>query len=256
MTLWTPVEHDFDFDEFSDSDDEDSVAEERAAKHAKHCASRRGPPSIAGTYMIDCPEIENGWDNAGDLEMSINSTALPGFYEASFDFGIYEGVMMLSADRRALSFFSEEDVKDLDQAEEITVRKMGQNNGVKSQEEAEDRGNPSTGTKRKASDTGDSRPSKAAKTEAASNTSPSGATMLWLCLRTCETGTGEIHPNPSMGRITFNDTLTAFTGTVSIGCVGSNVPLRGRKISDTPKDTASWEDYGHAAAEAACNSRW
>lgn len=259
MPIWMPVEQDFEDDVFSASDDddsdvEDSVMKERSAKHAEYCARVKKSTTIAGTYVIDCPEIENGWDDVSDLQLSIASTPLAGFYQATFNFGIYEGVMMLSADRKALSYFSEEKLRDLETADEVA--KADQKRSVNGHHERKDNDGISLGTKRKADDAEDHRPSKAAKTESAPESSASAPMTLYLCMRTCETGTGEIDPDPSMGRITFNDALTTFTGTADIGCVGRNVPLRGRKISDNVENQARWEDYGHAAAEAACSSRW
>ncbi|KAH8156883.1 hypothetical protein CIB48_g11363 [Xylaria polymorpha] len=52
---------------------------------------------------ISCDEIEGGWpDQAGDLSLDIRATDEPGVFEASFDFGILEGVMIMSTDKKKL----------------------------------------------------------------------------------------------------------------------------------------------------------
>lgn len=59
--------------------------------------------SPVGSYIVDCEEIEEGWpDQANDLNLDIRQTKEPGVFEASFNFGVLEGVMIISAENSAM----------------------------------------------------------------------------------------------------------------------------------------------------------
>jgi len=72
-----------------------------------------------GEYTIECKEIEDGWgddshsSSADNLTMSIFETLTCGIYQADFDFGVVEGIMMLGADEGALERYCEEDHEEL-----------------------------------------------------------------------------------------------------------------------------------------------
>lgn len=78
----------------------------RAARHQRYLDGN-APGSIskcpAGTYMIDCPEIEGNWsDMAKNMTMEIRRTPNPRIYHAIFHFGVVEGMMILSTDEKGL----------------------------------------------------------------------------------------------------------------------------------------------------------
>lgn len=243
-------------DEFEESEEEDYaevLERERAAKHAGYLSNRSNhPPSIVGAYVVDCEQLEKGWDNTDYLRLSIMTTPLPGIYQAAFNFGILEGIMMLSADEHALSFFSEKEIEEIAGDDDRLRPELATGPEQEpSQTEEENTHEDSAGRKRKAVDD-TSRPAKVMKTE-------DGFTplVLHLCMRSRDTGSGQINPNPELGVITFNEQQTEFKGTVDIDPVGRDVSLRARKISDTAeKPKARWEDYGHAAYEYARIARW
>lgn len=56
--------------------------------------------SPSGRYIISCEEIEEQWpDQANDLSLDIYATSRPDVFEASFDFGVLERAMVISADK-------------------------------------------------------------------------------------------------------------------------------------------------------------
>ncbi|TVY84675.1 hypothetical protein LSUE1_G000924 [Lachnellula suecica] len=83
--------------------------------------------SPVGKYIIDCEEIESQWpDQADDLGLDIHQTNKPGIFEASFDFGILEGVMMISLENNTLeqycSQLDRDDESDGDEGGEDEVK--------------------------------------------------------------------------------------------------------------------------------------
>lgn len=240
-------------DEFEETEEEDYaevLERERAAKHAQYLSSRsNSPPSIVGAYVVNCEQLQKGWDNTDNLRLSITTTPLPGIYQAAFNFGVLEGIMMLSADAHALSYFSGKQSEKIAGDDDRLCPELATGPEQQpSQTEEEITCEDSAGRKRKAVDD-TSRPAKILKT--------STPAVLHLCMRSRGTGSGQINPDPELGVITFDDQLTAFTGTIDIDLIGPNMPFRGRKISDTAeKPKAGWEDYGHAAYEYARIARW
>lgn len=207
-----------------------TLEKERAAKHAEYLSKRSSNVSLVGTYIVDCKQIEKGWDNTDNLELVITTTSLPGIYQATFDFGILEGVMMLCADEYVLSYFSEK---------EFPPRNSPSSLPVENGDEEGDDVRP-TGSKRKSSRE-DTRPSKAPKI---SSSASSTATTLHLCMRSRDTGSGEINWGPDLGTVVPNSDFTVLTGMADMVCVGDNVPFRARKISDeAEKPSTKWEDY-------------
>lgn len=217
--------------ETADADEEaDMREEERDAEHKAYLAEskkRRLAPSPVGQYMVDCTAIEKGWDNTDNLTMSIRESGIPNVYQADFDFGILEGVMMLSSVKSALAYFLDDDASD------------------------DEGGPPATGSKRKA--TGRGGPVlKVAKTTGGP------PTKFFLVLKCRETGEGVINPTPEKGEMTFKGAdMASLTGTATLDCVGSDVPFSARKISSSPGSSRDrWENYSWAAYEGARVSRW
>lgn len=224
----------------------------RAAAHAGYLSlPSHAPPSIVGTYIVDCEEIERDYHNTDDLGLSITSTPLPGIYQATFDFGILEGVMMLSADEYMLSYFSEKKLSasntgtvDAGSASEV-------GSDIKVDKEAQEVLPPAVPKRKSYHEL----PLKEVKIESDSSGS-SAPIKLHLCMRSRDRS-GEINPIPDLGTATANADFTVLTAKADMVCVGQGVPFRARKISDTPEwPSARWEDYGYAASDYACSARW
>jgi hypothetical protein len=65
----------------------------------KKSGRKAKPPSPVGSYIVDCQEIERNWpDLVDDLSLNIHDTDEPGVFQACFDFGILEGVMIIGKD--------------------------------------------------------------------------------------------------------------------------------------------------------------
>lgn len=258
--------------ETSDSDvnKADIREQERAAKHATYIArSSDSERSLVGTYVVDCERIEQGWAHIDerqpfDMKLSIRTTPLPAIYQATFDFGILEGVMMLSADPLMLSFFSEQEVTNLGAAEQDPAGKEGDEEGRASDigSDSDGAGRLGPGGKRKAVRSGTPRPPKAARTcrtdaGYGGSLSTSEAALFHLCMRSTDKGSGQINPRPDPGTVTADAGFEVLVGTADMDCVGHGVPFRARKISDSAEaSTARWEDYGWAAYEYSCAARW
>lgn len=236
---------------YPESDDEHpdvTLERQRAAAHAEYLfLTPRASPSIIGKYIVDCETLEKGYDNTDNLELTIANTPLPGIYQATFDFGILEGVMMLSADEYMLSYFSE---KEFPPATSGTSGAAPASEvGFDSADEEEvPKARPAAGPKRKSNHENTSRPRKAAKAaNGSSGSSGSKPTKLHLCMRSRDNGSGEINPDPYHGTIIANADFTVLMAKANIVCVG-DTSFRARKVSDMPENSwARWEDYGHAA---------
>jgi hypothetical protein len=205
--------------------------------------------SPVGSYIIDCDEIGGGWsDHAGDLSLDIRQTKEQGIFEASFDFGILEGVMIIGAEENILKQYC----SHLDREAESDWREY-EGADLSEEEELVEKDKPTTGSKRRGKAIpGHSFPSKKSKTKAARS-----CTYL-LKLKCRETGEGEIQYTEQSGSIEFKDEkLASFIGKANLPCVGQGVPFTGRKISDTPASSGnSWADYSERAHEYARVARW
>lgn len=214
---------------------EDEIDRREAARVAKHdqyrARTKKGDATIVGKYIIDCEGISGNWDGCDNLTMSIKATKTPGLYQADFDFGMLEGVMMMSDNESALGVFGCYDSSDEDQGPTMVgfKRKSGSNHG--------------TTTKKIA--------------KATNSTAGGKSKTFFLRMRSAETGEGEINPDPTEGSITVSDDYASFTGSAEMPIVGCNIPFTGRKISDVPeKSRKRWDDYSHAAYEYASSARW
>ena len=233
----------------------DAREAERAARHEKYLADAKKPesgprgPSPIGQYMVDCEEIEGGWpDLADDMTLDIGITSEPGIYQASFDFGVIQGVMYLSADEGDLdAFCAEQEELYYDDDEE---NGYDTDSSEDEDNEEEEPVTPASGSKRKAA-AGKQPATKKAKTAGNPRT-------FFLRLKCSETGEGEIFSTPEKGTIKFDSSkLSSFTGRADMPCVGQGVVFTARKISAVPPTLGdSWEAYSEAAYERARVGRW
>ncbi|KAI0905873.1 hypothetical protein F4823DRAFT_113292 [Ustulina deusta] len=230
-------------------DEREAERSESHNDYLKTLRRKKGPKTYSpvGTYIVDCKEIEGGWpDEADDLSLDIRETGEPGIYEASFDFGILEGVMILGKDKMAVEQYCSR-MKDESDDE----------NGSSEEEDDSSEEERQLGSKRKQAvaapkSRGRGRPPKKAKP------SPSQARKYYLQLKCAETMEGMIHYEPEKGTITFQgENMASFTGTASLPGVGTAVPFTARKTSDAVHGHGkSWSHYSEAAYEAARVGRW
>ena len=164
---------------------------------------KKGPRTCSpvGSYIIDCRQIEGEWpDQANDLSLDIRQTKEPNVFEASFDFGILEGIMIISAEKTALqqycSQLDREAQSDLDEDE-----------GEEEDEHRYQNRKPAAGSKRRAG----ASPSHGPPPKKSKATAAQSRTYL-LKLKCRETGEGEIQPDSESGTIIFTDEkLVSFT---------------------------------------------
>ena len=240
----------------------DAREEERASKHELYLTNAQKPkfgPSATspiGQYIVDCEEIERNWDELTDnMTLDIRATPTAGIYQVNFNFGIIEGVMMLSSDEGILDEFcaQQEDDDDFDSDDEDEDEDEDEDG---SQDESADE-KAAVGSKRKAAVTKgkaiSGRSSKKAKAAGAGK-----PRKYFLRLRSRDTGTGEINPMAEEGTIKFNGpNLSSFTGEASLSGIGQRVVFTARKISAVPPSSwDSWGNYSEAAYERARVGRW
>jgi hypothetical protein len=247
---------------------EDEREAERVEMHTSYLNTlkrKKGPKgtktySPVGSYIINCKELEEGWlDQPHDLSLDIRQTKEPGIFEASFDFGVLEGVMIISVERNILEqYCSQLDVEDESRWDEYWNEKVDEDEDEEKDEDKDENENNvesdrNLGSKRKAeAPCGSGRLAKVSKCGAAQP-----RTYL-LRLKCRETGEGEIQHKPEKGSIKFKDqNLAGFIAKANLPCVGHAVPFTGRKISDTPSSSRnSWADYSARAHGYARVGRW
>lgn len=239
--------------------------DERAELHTNYLNTlkrKKGPKTYSpvGSYIIDCKQIEGEWpDRAGDLSLDIRQIKEPNVFEASFDFGALEGVMLISAEKNALEqYCSQLDLdaeSDGDEDEDGDWSEEEDEDGEKDEveDEAENDRKPTTGSKRRAEALRThGPPPKKSKARAAQ------PRIYLLKLKCCETGEGVIQFREERGTIEFKDeNLASFIGKANLPCVGQGVSFTARKISDAPACRGnSWVDYSERTYEYARVRRW
>ncbi|KAI0155259.1 hypothetical protein GGR57DRAFT_464669 [Xylariaceae sp. FL1272] len=223
---------------------------ERAEEHADYLKTlnrNKGPKkhSPVGSYMIDCEEIETQWPSqADDMTMHIFETGTPGIFEASFEFGVVEGAMILSTDIKSL----EEYMAELEQHEESEEDDYDEDDEDDEDEDAGEGSNKRKAATSSSQPRGRGRPAKKAKTT---------SLKFHLRARGRETGEGEIFFDPEEGSIKFeNEKMAKFSGVITLPCVGEAVPFTGRKTTDQVHGGSSWAEFSYAEYEDARVSRW
>ncbi|KAI1161256.1 hypothetical protein F5B18DRAFT_456596 [Nemania serpens] len=230
--------------------------EEKQRKHAELHADyletlkqKEGPRTYSpvGKYIINCEEIETQWpDIVDEMNLYVRAVGDPGIFEASFDFGVLVGVMILGKDNDKLEKYcprietsdEDEDVEDEDEDED---------------EENEDVASVKPGLKRKSTASGHrGRPPKHSK----SSVSPSQ--KFYLKLLCTETGEGGFYDDPEDGTITFTgENMAMFSGVADLPCVGEAIPFTGRKVADEVSEFGdSWFGYEGSVCEARCPGGW
>ncbi|OWP04507.1 hypothetical protein B2J93_1366 [Marssonina coronariae] len=112
-------------------DEKESEHRELHAEYIESLKRKKGPEkpkpySRVGSY-ITCQEIEEQWPEQGeDLGLDIRQTKEAGVFEASFDFGILEEVMILGTDEKTV----EQYCSQLDRWDEETETKRTSESGL------------------------------------------------------------------------------------------------------------------------------
>lgn len=218
-------------------EEEDELAAEKTEQHNEYLKSlkkKKTNPSPIGGYTVDCEDVERNWpDLADELNLDIHATDEPGIFQACFDFGVIEGVMLIGTDITGLEQYGAQADREAEGDSE------------------EDGGRPQIGTKRKAlspnKDRG--RPKKA----------QAGTPQTYqLRSRHREQGEGVIDPDPAAGIIKFKDkNLAEFVGKADLSDVGSGVSFTARKITDEPcPRRREWADYSEEQYERERVGRW
>ena len=259
-------------------------ARERDAEHQrfvdqqkKKKKSGKSTSTPVGQYMIDCEEIEGNWDDTDNLTVSIFAeTSTPGnIYQAHFDFGVIEGIMMLGADEGALKDYCEDERASSGSESESESDSEQDDDDEDDEDDDDDSFITTTATSRKrkapppvATTTTKGKmkqatakakagrpPNKKAKASAKKTTT----TLYHVRLRSRDTGTGEINPDAKTGTIRFDGSgrYLSFSGKASFDAIGQEVVFKGRKIADTaPRSYETWSDYSWGAYESARVGRW
>ncbi|KAI0162488.1 hypothetical protein BJ166DRAFT_591353 [Pestalotiopsis sp. NC0098] len=185
--------------------------------------------SPLGRYLIYCDDIEENWPAYTDsLTLDIHRTRSPEVFRANFDFGIREGVMLMSVRAAALADYElgadhEADSKDWDE---------NRDDNVDGEDEVDYDEGQTRGAKRKADATRSrGRPPKKVKP------APAERPFYMMKSRCRELPAGAIYHEPELGCITFDDeSLASFTARATL---------------------PGWKDYSSEwAYEGAMYGRW
>ncbi|KAL8369787.1 hypothetical protein RB595_000225 [Gaeumannomyces hyphopodioides] len=205
--------------------------------------------SIVGMYDVKCPGLEEEWpsDCEDGLTLDIGKTDQDGVYVGRFDFGIIEGVMLISTDKGAISRYS----RQIDQENSHHRDRYGMEDEDEDEDgdEDEDDEAPATGAAKSGK--------KGAKAMAAAQAEAPPSLRYHVCLRGRETGEGQIQSD-SWGEIKFsNATLKKFAGQITISFAGA-CKLTGTKTStgDPAISPAKWAEYSEEQYEYERVNRW
>ncbi|KAK0704310.1 hypothetical protein B0H67DRAFT_557148 [Lasiosphaeris hirsuta] len=235
-------------------------AAEAAAEYEDDSEGGELPPSfLNGQYAVTCGEVEEEWpDMAENMTLSIGGTSRHNLLRAAFDFGVVQGVMMLSFDeglldtlcKRDRDLSSDEgdydDDDDGDDDDDDDDRDSGQHSAT-------------TGAKRKTTARSKGkRPPPAKKAKAVAGGGWKSSSRFFVRLKSMESETGEIHPTPTKGVIRVVDKgINQLAGTVNITGIGGDIKFTARRVRGPPRGLHDkWENYSQAAYEKARVDRW
>ncbi|KAJ3540543.1 hypothetical protein NM208_g5017 [Fusarium decemcellulare] len=196
-----------------------------------------------GSYIVECDEITDGWDDMPILTMDICDSKVAGTLTAAFHFGIFAGTMILSDSKQRLDdLIGPEDDSD----SEFESDSLDEED-YEEDEEEEDDDKKTTSKKRSVTKAGE----KSGPPDKRQKPTPTPSGRVFYRLRGRETGEGEIYPDPEPGHMDFpSDGYATFDGLAYVfPCLGDNVQFRGYKVSDTPKrrpkpwNSFTWEEH-------------
>lgn len=217
--------------------------QERAKLHADYLntlarqSSKIEAASPVGSYVVDCKYMKETWgDDDGDFHIDIDKTDIEGVFQANFDFGAFEGIMMIDLDKNTLEEYCLEVDRQTKFSEDEYYEDRDNSEGVDSDERT-----LASGAKRKAPR---SHHTKKPKKLLAGNTQDG---KYFLKIRCRETGEGDIQCETQNGTIEFDKTHTAtFRGATVLPEYDERFTFNGRKISDVPSESElekCWAKY-------------
>lgn len=224
----------------------EQAREKRRSDQHERYLKNRDPyevQTVVGKYIVDCKEIEDEWpDLTRNITLSIRPTSTKDLFtdvhKADIDFGMFEGVMMLSGDADSLTPYVGGDDQDSDEDDSDADDSEADGAGAQA------------GRKRKAA-----KPAPPPKPPKRPNAVK--PRIFHTCMRGRETGEGEISPNPTHGLLTSDHpSYRSFHGQITVPYAG-DVQFIARKVSDTPgKSFGKWGDFSWDAYDRACARRW
>ena len=206
--------------------------------------------SMVGSYEVKCPGIEQEWPSECEdgLGLYISTTGQDGVYVGEFDFGVLEGVMFISTDKEAISWYS----RQIDKENSYSRNKYGMGDDDSEDEdesESEGESEAPAGTARSGK--------KGAKATTAAKAEAPPPLKYHLCWRGRETGEGQIQSD-SWGEIKFtNSMFEKFTSQINLSFAGG-CKLIGTKTStgDPSVSPTQWAEYSEEQYEHERVSRW
>ncbi|KAL7960328.1 hypothetical protein V8C34DRAFT_276861 [Trichoderma compactum] len=238
----------------------DQVQSKKAGKGASKSSRAFSLNRCQGSYIVQCDEIEDGWDDLGMLTLDI-SIGKGNTLRAAYYFGIMEGTMILSQSEDTLQAIVGEDGRNA----ESSFSDEDDEGDDEDDDEEDDWQDSTGGKKRKLGTISLAKASGAAavrRTNAKrrkTNPLPSLSSRVYFRLRGRETGEGEVHPDPQAGHIDFmSDSCATFAGLMySFPYVGRNIEFRGHKVSDRPEvKPEEWEAFSYEVYDSARVGRW
>ncbi|KAJ5905353.1 uncharacterized protein N7473_002269 [Penicillium subrubescens] len=225
-------------DDFDESDEDDKRERARKKLHTDYLnaiaqsksqnKAVRGPSPI-GSYIVDSQYYKKQWrSGADDLRLDIHKTDTPGVFQANFEFGVHEGIMMIGVQKDVL----EEHCLEADR------QTVFSDDEEEYDSESEGR-TLASGSKRKASGTPGTKKAKKQQSES------TNSLKYQLKMRCRETGEGEIQAATTDGSLEFdNETLVRFVGEATIPLWSNEkFSFTACKISNRPSPAE--KDWGH-----------
>ncbi|OTB05704.1 hypothetical protein M426DRAFT_72762 [Hypoxylon sp. CI-4A] len=222
--------------------------QERQAAHSDYLrrtqsSNGEGSCSPVGSYIVDCTAIEENWPGeAENMTLEIHATDEQGVFEAQYDFGMIEGMMILCASKSTLDEYCDQ----LDREDAPSDDELSEDD---SQSEEDRR---ILSSKRPAERNRGRLPKKAKEQN------DDESKTFFVQLKARENGEGEISPIADKGTLKFKDfRFASFAAKVDINFVSRDVSFSALKVSDTPQyGRDSWSAYSEVAHERACRARW
>ncbi|KAF7176372.1 hypothetical protein CNMCM7691_002501 [Aspergillus felis] len=237
-------------------DEEDERENERERLHMDYLNSRSQQTenvTPVGNYIVDCETIEREFpDMADDLSLDIHRTDTPGVFQADFNFGVLEGVMIICSEKSALDEYCAQANRDDESDWNDSVDEEGSEEETDNDDSVPATENVKLGAKRNPPA---SKPMTRPKKYKAGHDQPR---KYLLKLKCREMGEGMIHFQASNGTINFKDkNFARFEGVADFPDVGQGVSFFARKISDVPCPSGNdWTGYSERQYEIERVNRW
>lgn len=205
--------------------------------------------SPVGSYIVQSEYLAETWKECEDnLRLDIHKTYTPGVFQANFEFGVYEGIMMICVQKDVL----EEHCLEADRQTEFSEDSEGDDDEEEDEDSESEGRTLASGSKRKLS--GAQGKNKAKKHQPENTQS----LKYRLKIRCRETGEGEIQAETEDGTLEFADEkLASFEGDAGLPCWGHRFSFSALKISDVPAPSdKNWGYYSERRHNYEEGRRW